>query len=171
MERRITLLLQIAVFGGLSQEAVELLLQQAEAVTLEPGGVFFREGEMGDALYVLELGRAAVLKRRGDVILKLAELGEGDCFGEVALLAIAPRSATVRAETEARALRIGSSALLALYQRDLEQFAMVQMNLGREVARRLRIADELLFDQALLAAASGDELAASVRARTAELAR
>lgn len=170
MERRITLLLRIPVFGGLSQDAVRFLLERAETVSRAPGETFFREGELGDSLFVLELGRVSVLKRRGDVALRLAELGEGDCFGEVALLAIAPRSATVRADVEARAFRIGNRALMELYHHDLEQFALIQMNLGREVARWLRIADELLFDQALLAAGP-DAMGEAVRSRTAELTR
>jgi CRP/FNR family cyclic AMP-dependent transcriptional regulator len=43
------------------------------------------------------------------------------------------------------AFKIGADALLALYDHDLEQFTLLQMNLGREVSRRLRFTDEQLF--------------------------
>jgi CRP-like cAMP-binding protein len=149
MERRITMLGGNPIFGGLDREAVAFLVERAQTVERSTGALFFAEGDIGDSLHVLELGRVAVVKRRGDVVLKLAELGEGDCFGEMALLAIAPRSAAVRAETPCRAMRISTQVLLDLYRFDLEQFTMVQMNLGREVARRLTLANELLFTHAM----------------------
>jgi CRP-like cAMP-binding protein len=51
----------------------------------------------------------------------------------------------VRAEEDCRALELGADDLLALFERDPEQFTLVQMNIGREVCRRLRATDELLF--------------------------
>jgi CRP-like cAMP-binding protein len=73
-------------------------------------------------------------------------LDPGACFGEIALIGICPRTATVRAIEECSALRLSNRVLLQLYERDLEQFAMVQMNLGREVARRLSDLDDLLVE-------------------------
>lgn len=43
------------------------------------------------------------------------------------------------------AFKIGASSLLELYRHNLEQFTLLQMNLGREVSRRLRDADERMF--------------------------
>jgi CRP-like cAMP-binding protein len=63
----------------------------------------------------------------------------------MALMDMYPRSASVQAETDSSAFKISSAALLDLYQHDMEQFTLLQMNLGREVSRRLREADERLF--------------------------
>ena len=93
--------------------------------------------------------------RRGTVLvqrkwkgesIELGRLAEGDCFGEMALIDFQPRSASVKAETDCQAIEIPSKSLRSLYKRDLEQFTMIMMNLGREVSRRLRVADDRLFE-------------------------
>jgi CRP-like cAMP-binding protein len=63
----------------------------------------------------------------------------------MALLDLFPRSASVRADENCSAIRITSDNLLRLFERDAEQFALIQMNIGREISRRLRATDELLF--------------------------
>jgi CRP-like cAMP-binding protein len=96
-------------------------------------------------MFVLEVGRVLVFKswQRQDVALH--DLGVGDCFGEMALMDLLPRSASVRAEVDCQAIEISAADLHQLYQRDAEQFALLQMNIGREVCRRLRATSELLF--------------------------
>jgi CRP-like cAMP-binding protein len=56
-----------------------------------------REGDSGVGAFVIRSGRVEVLQKRGGETVKLAELGPGDFFGEMALLDEFPRSATVRA--------------------------------------------------------------------------
>jgi CRP/FNR family transcriptional regulator, cyclic AMP receptor protein len=51
----------------------------------------------------------------------------------------------VRVIEACRAIEIATTALHRLAERDMEQFALIQMNIGREVCRRLRATDELLF--------------------------
>lgn len=55
------------------------------------------------------------------------------------------RSASVRAVEDCTAIRISAANLYELYAQDLKQFALIQMNMGREVCRRLRQADSHLF--------------------------
>jgi hypothetical protein len=57
-----------------------------------------------------------------------------------------PRSATVAAAEDCDALRLEYTDLHALYAGNVEQFAMLIMNLGREVTRRLWKTDQLLLD-------------------------
>ena len=96
-------------------------------------------------MVVLESGRAEAHKVHGGESRVIGRFGPGDCFGEMALLDLHPRSATVVAVEPCRALSIGPDDLYALYHHDLESFALIQMNLAREMSRRLRVTDELLF--------------------------
>jgi CRP-like cAMP-binding protein len=148
---RIAVLQQIACFGGLKTQTLEFLLSRATLEQVAAGHYFFLENQLGDAVYVLDRGRVEVLKTKQGVRMHLAYLGEGDCFGEMALLAVAPRSASVRAVTDSTAIRITNRNLFELYEHDLAEFAMAIMNLGREVSRRLFITNELLFSYAALA--------------------
>ena len=97
-------------------------------------------------------------------MLVLGSLQTGDCFGEMSLMDLGPRSASVLADTDCDALEIGAAELLMLFEHDVEQFALMQMNLGREVCRRLRATDELLF-RARMGDRDGTRPAASRRRR------
>ena len=139
------LLQGMAVFGGLHERALQQLLARATQVRLANGSAFFREGDAARSMYVLESGRVAVTKRWQGGEFLLHELGAGDCFGEMALMDLQPRSASVFALENCVAIEFGSDDMLHLFETDVEQFALMQMNLGREVCRRLRATDELLF--------------------------
>jgi CRP-like cAMP-binding protein len=56
-----------------------------------------------------------------------------------------PRSASVRAVEHCTAIRLSAANLYQLYAQDPKQFALIQMNMGREVSRRLRESDNRLF--------------------------
>ena len=143
--KQIEFLQRMPIFGALRADALQVLLDQARTVKLAAGGFYFHDGDPANSMFVLESGRAVVMKawRGRDFILN--ELSAGDCFGEMALMDLQPRSAAVRAETDCRAIEFSNDDLLHLYERDIEQFALLQMNIGREVCRRLRATDDLLF--------------------------
>lgn len=138
----------LSIFGALKAETIEFLRDQCDRVTLKRGEHFFRQGQTGDSVFVLRSGRVAIVRELEEQHVVLAELTAGQCFGEVALVAISPRTATVSAVEETTALRLRCQSLMKLAQRDLEQFTILQMNLGREVARRLARADAALFEYA-----------------------
>jgi CRP/FNR family cyclic AMP-dependent transcriptional regulator len=142
---RIELLQQMPIFGAISEQALGFLLEPAAEVRVAAGSFFFREGEPAQSMYVLETGRVAILKSWDGRDLLLRELGEGDCIGEMALLDLFPRSASVQALEDCTAIELTAAHLMRLYEHDLEQFALIQMNLAREMSRRLRVTDDLLF--------------------------
>jgi CRP-like cAMP-binding protein len=139
------LMQRISVFGAMSADAMDFVLQHAITATRAQGEFFFREGDQAQSLYILESGRVAVLKQWRDQEYLLRYLEPGECFGEMALMDMSPRSATTLAVDDSSAFKIESSTILALYRHNLEQFTLLQMNLGREVSRRLRDADDRLF--------------------------
>jgi CRP-like cAMP-binding protein len=145
LQVRLELLQRMPIFGAINDDALRFLLERAQGVDVPAGGYFFRENDAASTMYVLEAGRVEVIRNWHGRDLFLRELGPGDCFGEMALMDLFPRSASVRALEDCRAIVLANSDLLDLYEHDVEQFALVQMNMGREVCRRLRATDELLF--------------------------
>lgn len=141
----IEFLQRMPIFGAIREDTLGVLLQAATLRAVKTGGSLCIEGESASSMYVLVHGSAAVYKNWQGQEHQINRLQAGDCFGEMALMDLQPRSATVRAETECGVIELSAADLMRLFDTDVEQFALMQMNLGREVCRRLRSADEWLF--------------------------
>ncbi|MCK6423939.1 MAG: Crp/Fnr family transcriptional regulator [Burkholderiaceae bacterium] len=144
-DRRLDMLQRMPIFGAVRGDALQFLLAQTRQREVARGDYFFRHGEKALVMYVLEAGRVSVRRHWGDHELLLRTLGAGECFGEMALLDLSARSASVRAESDCLAIELSPGDLLRLFEHDAEQFALIQMNIARELSRRLRVTDELLF--------------------------
>ena len=144
-ETRIQTLQGMPIFGGMRGEVLEFLLDASATVRVRKGEFFFHEHEKADSMYVLEAGEVAVLKLWSGRHCLLGHLRQGDCFGEMALMDLFPRSASVVAVEDCLAIELSAASFFKIYEKDIEQFALIQMNIGREVSRRLRAADERLF--------------------------
>jgi CRP-like cAMP-binding protein len=142
---QLELLQSMPIFGAIRSDALQFLLEQAREVVVRAGEFFFREDDQATSMFVLESGRAVVIKGWQGRDTELHRLGTGDCFGEMALMDLFPRSASVFAIEDCRAIELSAADLLRLFERDAEQFALIQMNIGREVCRRLRATDEQLY--------------------------
>jgi len=142
---RIELLQAMPIFGGISEETLQFLVDRAAVVNRETDEYFFREDEKADAMFVLESGAVAISKQWEGKEHLLEHLSQGDCFGEMALIDLSPRSASVMAIEPSSAIAIDYTNMLDLHMHNLEQFTIIQMNMARELSRRLRLADEQLF--------------------------
>ncbi|NNF66639.1 MAG: cyclic nucleotide-binding domain-containing protein [Gammaproteobacteria bacterium] len=101
----------VPLLHGLPTSVLDKLADKATAVTFLAGDTIIEEGQKGDALYIITRGTASVFKGS----INVAELKDGEFFGEMALLSDQVRKATVKAKT--------SSALLRLRKRDVMQLA------------------------------------------------
>lgn len=145
-ENRIDLLQRMPVFGAASAETLAFILEKTRDFVVPTGDYFFREGDEAGSMFVLESGSVEVLREHGGQGFLLCELGPGDCFGEMSLIECRNRSAAVKAVADCTAIELPLDTLHALYERDLKQFALIQMNIAREISRRLRTVDKLLFE-------------------------
>jgi CRP/FNR family transcriptional regulator, cyclic AMP receptor protein len=152
---RIELLQKMPIFGGIGTDALDFLLASCPIDTVRAGEYFFREDDDGDCMFVLEAGAVDVLKAWDGQDHLLHTLNEGDCFGEMSVIDHCARSASVRAVEDCSAIRISSGNLYRLYAHDIKQFALIQMNMGREVSRRLRDANDQLFGAKMKVPQSG----------------
>ncbi|MDE2130698.1 MAG: cyclic nucleotide-binding domain-containing protein [Betaproteobacteria bacterium] len=142
---RLELLQRMPIFGGIREEALAVLLQRARVAVVPTADYFFRENDPAQSMFVLEAGSVRVIKSWQGRDVELRRLAPGDCFGEMALIDLYPRSASIRAAEDCRALEFGPEDLMHLFEHDMEQFALIQMNLARELSRRLRDTDAKLF--------------------------
>jgi CRP-like cAMP-binding protein len=98
----------IPFFAELGEDALSPLAEAASQVDAEAGEKLAIEGDFGHAMYAIESGTADVTGADG---ARLGELGPGDVFGEIAIIASGRRTATVTATSGMR--------LIALYKRDV----------------------------------------------------
>ncbi|MBX3229767.1 MAG: cyclic nucleotide-binding domain-containing protein [Labilithrix sp.] len=138
---------EVGLFGALSDDFLEHLAGTLSVQRYTVGDVIFREGDPAREMYVVLDGEIEVLKksRRGRET-RVAILGPNDCFGEMSIIDMQPRSATVRAVGSSRLLRISTEEMDALYRHDLKSYTLIVLNIARDLSRRLRVADGLLAD-------------------------
>jgi CRP-like cAMP-binding protein len=118
----------VALFEGASDGALDRVLARAGEITCEAGQVLALEGDPGSGMFVILEGKVSVEWRGGRV-----ELGPGDFFGELTLLAPGgTRIARVRATTPARCLAISRDDALHV----IESEPSIALAMLKEVARR-----------------------------------
>ena len=110
--------------------------------------VVFNEGDAGHEMFIIHEGKVKIVKRVRSIETTLAELGEGDFFGEMAILEKSPRSATVVAMTDLKLLAIDEKT----FEHILRSNPDVAIRIMRQMALRIRHTDQrietLLFKDA-----------------------
>lgn len=104
------------------------------------GTLLFHEGDPGREMFIIQKGKVQVRKKVGSGEEVLAELGDGDFFGEMALLEGLNRSATVEAVEDSKILVIGPETFESLLRSNLE----IAVKMLKKMAARLRSLDEHL---------------------------
>lgn len=84
----------------------------------QDGEIIIEQGTIGNCLYVIQEGTVEVLSQNGGGEVKIAELGEKEFFGEMALFEKSVRSATVRAKGEAKVLTLDKKNFYKTIQND-----------------------------------------------------
>ena len=108
----------VDLFRYLPSEILSELQDQSSILSLPKGSEIVKEGEPGDALYVIVHGKVQVSRNENNESAKLAILESGEYFGEWSLLTGAPRGATVLALTSAVLIRVDCQPFLAFIQRN-----------------------------------------------------
>jgi signal transduction histidine kinase len=137
----------LTLFAGLDEEDLDHLTSMAEPVSVKAGEVLIVEGSPGDSMYVVLDGELEVTKQgaQGPVLLSVRRKGE--VIGEQSLLEHGPRSATVRAITECRLLKISEAA----FGQVLASSPSAVTAVLRTVTSRLRSTQSLLMQQEKMA--------------------
>lgn len=147
--RRAPSLGSIPLLSSLGPEELQQLIERVNLREVDKGDFIVREGARGGSLFIVVSGWVEVVV--GKPARRLAELGEGSFFGELALLTDSPRSATVRATAPTQLLEISRALVRDLVERKPEVLKTL-LRFFRE-----RMVDRLLGSSPLFASFSPDE--------------
>ncbi|MBR0954077.1 Crp/Fnr family transcriptional regulator [Bradyrhizobium canariense] len=136
-------LLATPFFGGLTDPSLDLLSSMLVERSFDVGATVVAEGEPGRSLFIVKSGRLAVSKRANSgSAIPISVLQPGDFFGEMTLIEMQNRSATVVAESPTVLYELTAQKLYACYKADIHAYVIVLQNINRELCRRLRRSDD-----------------------------
>lgn len=104
---------------------LDTLMSSLKPMRVFKGFEVIKQGDPGDAFYLIASGRVSVYVNKGEVRVKVAELGADNYFGEMALISNEPRAATVMAE--------GLTELFMLQKSDFERLLMKNPNIAAKI--------------------------------------
>lgn len=129
------LLAHIDLFAGMDRVTLAKLAAHLQSVVLHSGETLFEQGDAGDAFYIVAKGCVGAYAARGEDLeaQRVALLGPGDAFGEMALLSNNPRATTIKAEADSELLRLDRARFLEL----VRQQPGVALSIAATLSRRL----------------------------------
>ena len=133
LNQEVELLKNIPLFSRIATSRLKLLAFTSERLDWDASQTLFRQGDDGDAAYIIMNGSAAVLIETDAGEVEVARLHRGDVVGEIAILCDVPRTATVRASEALTTLRVTKETFFRL----VTEFPEVAIEIMRELAARL----------------------------------
>jgi CRP-like cAMP-binding protein len=133
LQEDVEVLRKVPLFAKIEPARLKLLAFTSEHLEFQPGEAMFRQGEPGDAAYIVLDGAADVMVQSDQGAMKVAAIGKYDIVGEIAILCNVPRTATVVATAPLVALRVSKDGFFNL----VTQFPQVGVEVMQELAQRL----------------------------------
>jgi CRP/FNR family transcriptional regulator, cyclic AMP receptor protein len=130
----------VALFGGLEEKTLMRLIESMTEHQLKAGSQVCKQGDIGRSMFLVRSGEVMVSHdTESGKRIKMVRLGVGEFFGEMTLIDIQKRSASVFVERDAVLFSLGNRELYALYNEDVPGYVMLLQNICRELSRRLRV--------------------------------
>jgi hypothetical protein len=145
LSERIFQLRKIKVFEGLHVSELAAIGSMVGDVSYWAGVGIFKEGEPGDALYLVVEGEVSVSKARNgerDPGIEIGRIGSGEYFGEMALLEEAPRSASIQTVTPARFLVLQKRDFMEIVQ----EYPQIALHICKVLSSRIRNLQQKIKD-------------------------
>jgi len=133
LKQEYELLRRVPIFAEMDPPKLKLLAFMSERVGFDPGKQLMRQGDLGDAAYLIIEGHAEVVLETPAGQVVVATPGPNEIVGEMAILADVPRVATVRAKDRLVALRIPKEQ----FMRMVREFPNIAISIMRELAHRV----------------------------------
>tara|TARA_B100000700_G_scaffold84430_1_gene95075 strand:+ start:72 stop:518 length:447 start_codon:yes stop_codon:yes gene_type:complete len=133
LNKEVEVLRDVPLFSKIDHTKLKLLAFTSENLIHQDGQFLFREGEPGDAAYIVLKGKVSVFIETEKGSVEIAQLKRGDVVGEISILCDVPRTASVKAVESVQTLKVTKDTFIHL----LTEFPEIAIEIMRELASRL----------------------------------
>ena len=140
------ILSKLRLFGGATDEQLLTIFRRLDLRVLKTGEVVFHKGDEPMHIYIVKSGQIDLQLAESGTTIHKHQLRVGECFGESSLMSMHRHTTTAVAAVDSEIMLLSRKALIELKHEDVSLFAMLMMNLARELARRLYATDEMLIE-------------------------
>jgi diguanylate cyclase (GGDEF)-like protein len=145
--KELGLLKRVAIFSSLEPDELETVRRYLEEVSCEPELAVFHQGDEGNDLYVVRDGSVAIrVQAREGAEIDVAQLGEGDFFGEMAIFEDEPRSATCVMTEGGSLYRLRKADFFSLMEEYPATAIKIMSKMASITAQRLQNTSAFLTD-------------------------
>ena len=145
---------ELRIFGGITEAQQVTIFGRLEQWRLSAGDVVFHKGDEPRHIFIVKSGQIDVQIAESGVVIHKHQLEVGECCGEASLMSMHRHTATAVAAVDSEVLALSRHALISLRHEDVDLFALLMMNLARELARRLYLTDQMLLEAAAIRASA-----------------
>jgi CRP-like cAMP-binding protein len=136
---------QLRLFGGVSDAQLATIVRHLELWIIPTGEILFKKGDEPMHIYIVKSGKIDLQLTEKSMIIHKHDIQLGECCGEASLMSMHKHTATAIAAVDSEVMVLSRHALICLKHEDIQLFALLMMNLARELARRLYLTDEMLI--------------------------
>lgn len=145
VEPVLAILSEISFLGGLSSEQLDKMFAYLEVGHFRQGEYIEKRGDQPTSIFIIRQGKVDLVIQQEGVSVTKRTFSEGQCFGEVALLAMINDTASFVAAEDCELLIFSRQALNQLRKEHPALFSHLILNLAREIARKLQYTDHMLL--------------------------
>jgi CRP-like cAMP-binding protein len=145
IESVMPILADVAIWGGVTEGQRDKIFKRLETGIFKEGEHIFQKGDEPSHIYIVRKGKIGLLIVDQQINLLKKTLVAGECFGVASLMAMRIHTSTAIALEDSEVMVLSREALWQLRREDIELFALLMMNIARELARRLKLTDDILL--------------------------
>jgi len=135
LPRLLSILKESDLFADLTPAEMSEVIILLRMIRTQKGFEIIRQGDSWDSFYVIISGRVSVKVKKGSKLVKIAELGKGEFFGEMALLVNQPRTATITSEETSELLVLKKPEFDSILMKHAERARKIRTAFAERMAR------------------------------------
>lgn len=136
---------KVTIFSGIDEGRLEQIYRGCDIIKRKAGDIIVEEDTDATEIFILLSGRVKIVLDINKDPIEIVELGPGSCMGEASVIGVQKHCASAILTEDSELLVLSRKVLMEIYAKDKELFALLILNIARELARRLYQTDKVLL--------------------------